>query len=306
MSPAQPEQTQPTLRDMILRGEQVLDEAGVYFGHGTDNALDEAAWLVSHAIGLPPTFSDAELEQVLTLDQQRAVEELLQRRVQERLPAAYLTHEAWFAGHRFYVDERVLVPRSPIAELIQNEFRPWVDATQLIRVLDLCTGSGCIAIATALALPQVQVDATDISQEALAVAHRNVDEYDLTDRINLIKSDLFDGLHGRRYDLIVSNPPYVDAEDMAALPEEYRREPQIGLTAGHEGLDLVIPMLQQAGDYLTNHGVMIVEVGNSAESLQTRFPTVPFTWLEFSYGGDGVFLLEAAQLLEYHDTFMQA
>ena len=306
MSPAQPEQTQPTLRDMILRGEQVLDEAGVYFGHGTDNALDEAAWLVSHAIGLPPTFSDAELEQVLTLDQQRAVEELLQRRVQERLPAAYLTHEAWFAGHRFYVDERVLVPRSPIAELIQNEFRPWVDATQLIRVLDLCTGSGCIAIATALALPQVQVDATDISQEALAVAHRNVDEYDLTDRINLIKSDLFDGLHGRRYDLIVSNPPYVDAEDMAALPEEYRREPQIGLTAGHEGLDLVIPMLQQAGDYLTNHGVMIVEVGNSAESLQARFPTVPFTWLEFSYGGDGVFLLEAAQLLEYHDTFMQA
>jgi ribosomal protein L3 glutamine methyltransferase len=306
LSPAQPEQTQPTLRDMILRGEQVLDEAGVYFGHGTDNALDEAAWLVSHAIGLPPTFSDAELEQVLTLDQQRAVEELLQRRVQERLPAAYLTHEAWFAGHRFYVDERVLVPRSPIAELIQNEFRPWVDATQLIRVLDLCTGSGCIAIATALALPQVQVDATDISQEALAVAHRNVDEYDLTDRINLIKSDLFDGLHGRRYDLIVSNPPYVDAEDMAALPEEYRREPQIGLTAGHEGLDLVIPMLQQAGDYLTNHGVMIVEVGNSAESLQTRFPTVPFTWLEFSYGGDGVFLLEAAQLLEYHDTFMQA
>lgn len=306
MSPEQSEQTQPTLRDMILRGEQVLDEAGVYFGHGTDNALDEAAWLVSHAIGLPPTFSDAELEQVLTLDQQRAVEELLQRRVQERLPAAYLTHEAWFAGHRFYVDERVLVPRSPLAELIQNEFRPWVDATQLTRVLDLCTGSGCIAIATALTLPQVQVDATDISQEALAVAQRNVDEYDLTGRINLIESDLFDGLQGRRYDLIVSNPPYVDAEDMAVLPEEYRREPQIGLTAGLEGLDLVIPMLQQAADYLTNNGVMIVEVGNSAESLQARFPTVPFTWLEFSYGGEGVFLLEAAQLLEYHDTFMQA
>ncbi len=302
----QPEQIQPTLRDMILRGEQVLDEAGVYFGHGTDNALDEAAWLVSHAIGLPPTFSDAELDQVLTDAQQKEVEKLLQRRVQERLPAAYLTHEAWFAGHRFYVDERVLVPRSPLAELIQDEFRPWVEASQLTRVLDLCTGSGCIAIATALALPQVQVDATDISPEALAVARRNVADYHLQKRVNLIESDLFDALQGRRYDLIVSNPPYVDAEDMAALPAEYRREPQMGLTAGPEGLDLVIPMLQQAADYLTDNGVMIVEVGNSAEALQARFPSVPFTWLEFSYGGEGVFLLEAPQVVEYHDTFMQA
>ncbi len=291
---------------MILRGEQVLDEAGVYFGHGTDNALDEAAWLVSHAIGLPPTFSDAELDQILTDAQQSSIETLLQRRVQERLPAAYLTHEAWFAGHRFYVDERVLVPRSPLAELIQDEFRPWVDATQLTRVLDLCTGSGCIAIATALALPRVQVDATDISPEALAVARRNVADYHLEKRLTLIESDLFDALRDRRYDLIVSNPPYVDAEDMAALPEEYRREPQMGLTAGPEGLDLVIPMLQQAAAYLNENGVMIVEVGNSAEALQARFPTVPFTWLEFSYGGEGVFLLEAPQVVEYHDTFMQA
>lgn len=302
----QSEHSRPTLRDMILWGEQLLDEAGVYFGHGTDNALDEAAWLVSHAVGLPPTFSDAELEQELSVEQQQAVENLLQRRIQERLPAAYLTHEAWFAGHRFYVDERVLVPRSPLAELILDEFRPWVEATRLKRVLDLCTGSGCIAIATALALPRVQVDATDISPEALEVARRNVEEYELAQRVNLIESDLFDALQGRRYDLILSNPPYVDAEDMAALPEEYRREPQLGLDAGPQGLDLVIPMLQQAPDYLTANGVMIVEVGNSAEALQARFPSVPFTWLEFSYGGEGVFLLEAAQLVEYHDIFVQA
>jgi ribosomal protein L3 glutamine methyltransferase len=294
-----------TLRDMILRGEQILDAAGVYFGHGTDNALDEAAWLVSHAVGLPPTFSDAQLEQVLSAEQQDAVETLLERRVKERLPAAYLTHEAWFAGHRFYVDERVLVPRSPLAELILDKFQPWLDATRVTRVLDLCTGSGCIAIATALALPQVQVDATDLSPDALEVARRNVTEYGLAQRVALIESDLFDALQGRRYDLIISNPPYVDAEDMAALPEEYRREPQLGLAAGEEGLNLVIPMLQQAPDHLTSNGVMIVEVGNSAEALQTRFPTVPFTWLEFSYGGEGVFLLEAPQLVEYHDIFMQ-
>ena len=268
---------------MILRGEQILDAAGVYFGHGTDNALDEAAWLVSHAVGLPPTFSDAQLEQVLSAEQQAA----------------------WFAGRRFYVDERVLVPRSPLAELILDEFQPWLDATRVTRVLDLCTGSGCIAIATALALPQVQVDATDVSPDALEVARRNVADYGLAQRVALIESDLFDALQGRRYDLIISNPPYVDAEDMAALPEEYRREPQLGLTAGPEGLDLVIPMLQQAPDHLTLNGVMIVEVGNSADALQARFPTVPFTWLEFSYGGDGVFLLEAPQLVEYHDIFMQ-
>ncbi len=295
----------PTLRDMILWAQQFLDESGVYFGHGTDNALDEAAWLVSHAVGLAPTFSDAELERHITSEQQTKVKALLQRRVDERIPAAYLLHEAWFAGHRFYVDERVLVPRSPLAELILDGFEPWVDSTQLKRVLDLCTGSGCIAIATALALPQVEVDATDVSPEALEVARRNVTDYGLTQRVEVIESNLFDALRDRRYDLILSNPPYVDAQDMAALPEEYRREPGLGLAAGPEGLDLVIPMLQQAPEYLTPNGVMIVEVGNSAEALQARFATVPFTWLEFSYGGEGVFLLEAPQLVEYHDVFMQ-
>lgn len=291
---------------MILWGQQYLEDGDIYFGHGTDNALDEAAWLVSHAVGLAPTFSDAELEQVLSAGQQAKVKTLLTRRVRERIPAAYLTHEAWFAGHRFYVDERVLVPRSPLAELILDQFQPWVEPKQLQRVLDLCTGSGCIAIATALALPQAKVDATDISPDALDVARRNVADYGLAQRVEVIESNLFDALPGRRYDLIVSNPPYVDAADMAALPEEYRREPRMGLSAGEDGLDLVVPMLQQATEYLTPDGVMIVEVGNSAEALQTRFPSVPFTWLEFSYGGEGVFLLEAAQLVEYHDVFMQA
>ena len=290
---------------MILWGQQFLEDADIYFGHGTDNSLDEAAWLVSHAIGLAPNFGEAELERVLTAEQQAAVTALLTRRVQERLPAAYLTQEAWFAGHRFYVDERVLVPRSPLAELILDQFQPWVDPAQVTRVLDLCTGSGCIAIATALALPRVKVDATDISPDALEVARRNVVDYDLTSRVEIIESNLFDALQDRRYDLIISNPPYVDAQDMAALPEEYRREPGMGLAAGPEGLDLVIPMLQQASDYLAPGGVMIVEVGNSAEALQARFPSVPFTWLEFSYGGEGVFLLEATQLVEYHAVFMQ-
>ena len=293
------------MRDMILWGQQYLADADIYFGHGTDNALDEAAWLVSHAVGLAPTFSEAELEQGLSTGQQAEVKALLTRRVQERLPAAYLTHEAWFAGHRFYVDERVLVPRSPLAELILDQFQPWVEPDQLKRVLDLCTGSGCIAVATALVLPQVEVDATDISPDALEVARRNVADYGLEQQVAVIESDIFDALQGRRYDLIVSNPPYVDAQDMAALPQEYLREPRMGLTAGPQGLDLVIPMLQQAAKYLTPNGVMIVEVGNSAEALQACFPGVPFTWLEFSYGGEGVFLLEASQLVEYHDAFMQ-
>ena len=293
------------MRDMILWGQHYLEEADIYFWHGTDNALDEAAWLVSHVAGLAPTFSEAELEQGLTAGQQAEVKALLTRRVQERLPAAYLIQEAWFAGHRFYVDQRVLVPRSPLAELILDQFQPWVEPNQLKRVLDLCSGSGCIAIATALALPQVEVDATDISAGALEVARRNVADYGLGHRVEVIESNLFDALRDRRYDLIVSNPPYVDAQDMAALPEEYRREPRMGLSAGADGLDLVIPMLQQAAEYLNPGGVMIVEVGNSAEALQARFPTVPFTWLEFSYGGEGVFLLEASQLVEYHDVFMQ-
>ncbi len=275
----------------------------VYFGHGTDNALDESAWLVSHAAGLPVDFADEELERPLTPQQQQAVVSLLRQRVEKRLPLSYLIHEAWFAGHRFYVDERVLVPRSPIAELIGAQFRPWIRADKVQRVLDLCTGSGCIAIATALAMPEVEVDAADVSAEALEVARINVKQYGLEERVRLIRSDLFSGLAGKQYDLIVSNPPYVDAGEMAALPEEYRAEPALGLAAGEDGLALVLPMLQQAAEYLNPEGVLFVEVGNSAEALARLFPAVPFTWLEFAAGGEGVFMLSAEQLQDCREYF---
>ncbi len=292
-----------TLRDLLLEGRDALEAAGVWFGHGTDNALDEAAWLVSHAAGLPPDFGEDELERVLSPGTVQSARELIARRIETRQPAAYLIGEAWFAGLPFYVDERVLVPRSPIAELIADRFQPWLAPERIRRVLDLCTGSGCIAIATALALPEARVDAGDISAEALDVARRNVARHGVGDRVRLYRSDLFDAIPAGEYDLILSNPPYVDAEDMAALPEEYRREPALGLAAGETGLDLVVPLLQQAGRHLASDGVLIVEVGNSAGALQAAFPDVPFVWLEFMHGGEGVFLLDAAQLRAHQAAF---
>ncbi len=293
------------LRDAVLLSQAYLDDADVWFGHGTDNARDEAAWLVSHALGLAPDFAEESLSHPLSEAEKEAISVLVQRRVDERLPTAYLTRQAWFAGLPFYVDERVLVPRSPIAELIHHHFRPWLAPERVERVLDLCTGSGCIAIATACVLPQAQVDASDISSAALEVALRNIGGHHLEDRVHLFESDLFSALAGRRYDLIVSNPPYVDAEDMAALPDEYRREPERGLAAGSRGLDLVIPMLRDAPDYLQPEGVIIVEVGNSAEALSQQFPNIPFTWLDFEHGGEGIFLLEARQLSDYHTDFAE-
>ncbi len=292
-----------TLRELILENRDALEAAGVWFGHGTDNALDEAAWLVSHAVGLPPDFDEAELDRVLTPGQVQSARDLVARRIETRQPAAYLIGEAWFAGLPFHVDERVLVPRSPLAELIAERFQPWLAPERIHRVLDLCTGSGCIAIATALALPEARVDASDISHEALEVARRNVARHGVGERVRLWQADLFDGLPAGEYDLILSNPPYVDAQDMAALPAEYRQEPALGLAAGETGLDLVIPLLQQAGRHLAPDGVLIVEVGNSAEALQAAFPAVPFVWLEFAHGGEGVFLLDAAQLAEHQAAF---
>jgi ribosomal protein L3 glutamine methyltransferase len=242
----------------------------------------------------------------LTLNERQAVIDMTDRRINERIPAAYLTHEAIFAGLAFYVDERVLVPRSPIAELIEQRFSPWVEEEQVSRILDLCTGSACIAIACAYAFADAYVDAVDLSAAALAVAKLNVEKHQLTDVVTLYQSDLFKELPQTRYDIIVSNPPYVCLEEWAQLPAEFRAEPDIGFKGGDTGLDLVLRILVDAERYLTEQGILIVEVGSSAETLQNTFPDVPFYWLNFERGGDGVFLLTAEQVSLYNKLFLTA
>src|SRR5262245_20669221 len=288
-----------TVEQFIRYGAQIFDDAGLWFGHGSDNSFDEAAELVFFGAGL--RHEDAPHVYALQLKpaQRDAVLALFERRVRERIPAAYLTRRMWFAGHEFYVDERVLVPRSPIAELIERRFAPWIDAGSIRRVLDIGTGSGCIAIASALALPEARVDAADISDEALAVAALNIGRHAVEGRVRALRSDVFEALDGERYDVIVSNPPYVGDVEMAQLPDEYHREPEKGLHGGRDGLDVVRQILAQAHDHLEPGGVLIVEVGNSESALIEAFPRVPFTWVEFERGGGGVFLLTDAQLREH-------
>lgn len=275
-----------------------LEEAAVFFGHGSDNAHDEAAELVFFSSALQHDQAPTCYQNELTAIQESRARELVLERIKTRKPAAYLTHRMWFAGHEFYVDERVLVPRSPLAELIQAQFEPWVDARKVKHILDIGTGSGCIAIACALAFPESNVDAADISTDALAVTKINIERYQLQSRVRAIQSDVLSGVNGR-YDLIVSNPPYVSHAEMDALPEEYLREPELGLRAGDDGLDIVRKILADAESHLEPHGLLVVELGDSEFALSQRFPTVPFMWLEFAHGGGGVFALSAAQLIEY-------
>lgn len=279
-----------TLGDFIRWGASQFNKAQLFFGHGTDNAIDESVVLVSHALHLPREIPDILWHTRLTYSEKRTVLELLNRRVQERIPAPYLTYQAWFANMPFYIDQRVLIPRSPTAELIERGFEPWVKPDRVKRVLDLCTGSGCIAIATAmLAFPDAEVDAVDVSPDALEVAQQNINKYKLEECIHTVHSDLFSNLAGIHYDLIICNPPYADAQELQAMPDEYHHEPRIGLEAGEDGLFFVKKILREAAQYLTPQGVLIVEVGLSQASLVEQYPDVPFLWLEFQHGGEGVF-----------------
>lgn len=274
-----------------------LRRAKVFYGHGTDNAVDEAAALLWHALDLPIDASPAVYSRPVSESKARAARALVTRRVRERVPAAYLIGETWFAGLPFFVDSRVLIPRSPIAELIERRFEPWCDPRKLRHIVDIGTGSGCIAIACAKALPRARVDAVDISADALAVAARNVRRHRLGRRVRLVSSDHFHGLGRATYDMIVSNPPYVGAREMRSLPAEYAHEPRLALAAGSSGLDSVDVLLRDAPARLNPGGVLIVEVGNTDRAVMRRYPRLPFTWLEFERGGGGVFLLTREQLL---------
>ena len=298
-----------TVETLIGRVAQLFSSADLTFGHGTDNAVDEAAYLVFAVLGLdhdqiPAAYanrvSEADAERVLTLAERRAA---------ERVPVAYLVNQGWFAGRQFYVDERVLIPRSPFAELVEQRFSPWVDGGRALEVLELGTGSGCIAISIALEMPDAQVVAIDLMPAALDVARINAERHGVGDRVRLLESNFFASLRGPTpptFDLIVSNPPYVDEEEMSGLPAEYRHEPAVALESGMDGLDSTITILHDAADFLNESGVLVVEVGNSQAALTAAFPHVPFVWLEFAYGGSGVFLMTKPDLIEHQAEFAAA
>ncbi len=286
-----------TVRDLIRFAVSRFNEAKLFFGHGTSNAYDEAAYLILHTLHLPIDTLDPFLDARLLPDEISVVLAKLEARISTRVPAAYLTNEAWLGEHKFYVDERVIVPRSFIAELLREQLQPWVeDAYAIETALDMCTGSGCLAILTALAFPQAQVDAVDISDDALEVARRNVADYQLDEQVRLVKSDLFSSLKGARYDLIISNPPYVNAVSMKTLPQEYLREPQLALASGDDGLDHIRAILRESHNYMNNNSFLIVESGHNRAEIEAAFPTMPFTWLEVSAGDEFVFLLRAEDL----------
>lgn len=286
-----------TVRDFIRYAVSRFNAAGLFFGHGSDNAWDEAVYLTQHTLNLPLDRLEPFLDARLLADEREALLDIYHQRCQDRLPAAYLTHEAWLGKHRFYVDDRVIVPRSFIAELLDEQLAPWIDDPWSVSAaLDLCTGSGCLAILTALAFPNAAVDAVDLSEEALSVAERNVADYRLGEQIELIHSDGFSQLEGRRYDLIISNPPYVNAESVAALPPEYLHEPEMALGSGDDGLDFTRYLLAHAREHLTDDGILVVEIGHNRDVLEAAYPTLPFIWLDTAAGDEYVFLLRAEDL----------
>jgi len=288
-----------TLRDWLRFAVSRFNEAKLFFGHGSDNAFDEAAYLILHTLHLPLDRLEPFLDASLTHDEAEQVRSVIERRVRDRLPAAYLTHEAWLGEHRFYVDERVIVPRSFIAELLPEQLAPWIeDPNTVTRALDLCTGSGCLAILAALAFPDAEVDAVDLSKDALEVATRNVADYGLQHRVELLESDLFSTLNGRSYDLILSNPPYVNAESVAALPPEYQAEPALALGSGVDGLDATRQILAQAKTHLKPGGLLVVEIGHNRDALEAAYPTLPFTWLDTESGDQFVFMLRREDLAD--------
>lgn len=286
-----------TVRDYLRYAVSRFNAAHLFFGHGSDNAWDEAVYLTLHTLNLPLDRLEPFLDARLLPHEREALLDIFRRRCEERLPAAYLTQEAWLGEHSFYVDERVIVPRSFIAELLQEQLTPWIENPyEVVSALDLCTGSGCLAILTALAFPEAEVDAVDLSTDAIAVAERNVADYHLDDRVHLIQSDAFSKLAGKRYDLIISNPPYVDEESVAALPPEYLHEPELALGSGEDGLDFTRIILREAKKHLNPEGLLIVEIGHNRAVLEDAYPTLPFTWLDTAAGDEFVFLLHAADL----------
>jgi ribosomal protein L3 glutamine methyltransferase len=285
-----------TVNACINWAKRKLSKASLYFGHGTDNALDEAAFLVLKTLNLPFDSDESILNSEVSLEARAKIVAIIEKRITVKIPAPYLVNEAWFAGLAFYVDERVLIPRSPIAEIIEEKFSPWLLEDGIKNILDIGTGSGCIAIASAIYLPQAEVDATDISSDALEVAKINVLAHKVQKRVNLIQSDVFNNVPKKSYDVIISNPPYVDQQDMQDLPSEYLHEPNLALSAGENGLDIVESILKNAHNYLSDKGILIVEVGNSAEALVAKYPKLPFVWLEFARGEAEVFLLNRNDL----------
>lgn len=286
-----------TVRDYLRYAVSRFNAAQLFFGHGSDNAWDEAVYLTLHTLHLPLDRLEPFLDARLLPHEREVLLDIYRRRCEERLPAAYLTNEAWLGEHHFYVDDRVIVPRSFIAELLDDQLTPWIDDPWAIKsALDLCTGSGCLAILTALAFPNADVAAVDLSEHAIAVAERNVADYGLYDRIELIQSDAFKNLEGRKFDLIVSNPPYVNAESVAALPPEYLHEPELALGSGEDGLDFTRIILREAKKHLTDNGLLIVEIGHNRDALEAAYPKLPFTWLDTAAGDEYVFMLHATDL----------